>query len=157
MPGEAANDRIEWARSHMPVLAALKRELETSRPFAEVLIGVCLHVEPKTAVLCSVLQAGGAELAITGSPGTTVDDVADALRDDGVSVYGCRDDDGAAHARNLERVMSHRPKLLLDNGADLTAPPSSPPSRSSVAPRRRQRAPTACAKILRGRSCFRLS
>ena len=105
----------------MPVLAALKRELETSRPFADVLIGVCLHVEPKTAVLCSVLQAGGAELAITGSPGTTVDDVADALRDDGVSVYGCRDDDAAAHARNLEHVMSHRPKLLLDNGADLTA------------------------------------
>ncbi len=121
MPREAANDRIEWARSHMPVLAALKRELETSRPFADVLIGICLHVEPKTAVLCSVLQAGAAELAITGSPGTTVDDVADALRDDGVSVYGCRDDDGAAHARNLERVMSHRPKLLLDNGADLTA------------------------------------
>ena len=76
MSREAANDRIEWARSHMPMLAALKRELETSRPFADTLIGICLHVEPKTAVLCSVLQAGGAELAITGSPGTTVDDVA---------------------------------------------------------------------------------
>lgn len=105
----------------MPVLAALKLELETSRPFADTLIGICLHVEPKTAVLCSVLQAGGAELAITGSPGTTVDEVADALRSDGVSVYGCRADEAAVHARNLERVMSHRPKILLDNGADLVA------------------------------------
>jgi len=118
---EGANDRIEWARSHMPVLAALKRELETSRPFADTLIGICLHVEPKTAVLCSVLQAGGAELAITGSPGTTVDEVADTLRSDGVSVYGCRADEAGAHARNLERVMSHRPNMLLDNGADLVA------------------------------------
>lgn len=105
----------------MPVLAALKRELETTRPLDDTLIGICLHVEPKTAVLCSVLQAGGAELAMTGSPGTTVDEVADALRNVGVSVYGCRADDGAAHTRNIERVMSHRPKMLLDNGADLAA------------------------------------
>ncbi|GMR23211.1 MAG: hypothetical protein BMS9Abin37_1621 [Acidobacteriota bacterium] len=48
MSRKAANDRIEWARSHMPVLAAFKRELETSRPFADILIGICLHVEPKS-------------------------------------------------------------------------------------------------------------
>jgi len=121
MREETSNERIEWARAHMPVLAALRHELESRQPFADIRIGICLHVEPKTAVLCSVLRAGGAEIAITGSPGTTVDAVADALRGDGVSVYGRRDDDAAAHARNIESVMSHRPNLLLDNGADLAA------------------------------------
>jgi adenosylhomocysteinase len=50
-----------------------------------------------------------------------VDEVADALRNDGMAVYGRRADDRAAHVHNLERVMSHRPKMLLDNGADLAA------------------------------------
>ncbi len=105
----------------MPVLAALREKLEASRPFDGILIGICLHIEPKTAVLCSVLRAGGAELAITGSPGTTQDDVADTLASEGISVYGRAQDDAAAHAANIDKVMSHRPNMLLDNGADLAA------------------------------------
>ena len=105
----------------MPVLQGIQRELRGSTPFAGVRIGICLHVEPKTAVLCSALQSLGAEVSITGSPGTTKDDVADALREDGIRVYTKSDDDAAAHARNIESVLSHEPNVLLDNGADLAA------------------------------------
>jgi adenosylhomocysteinase len=121
MSFDAAREKIDWARRHMPVLAGLREELETSRPFDGLLIGICLHVEPKTAVLCSVLRAGGAEVAITGSPGTTKDGVADALREQGIAVYGREKDDAIAHHANIEKVMSHQPRLLLDNGADLAA------------------------------------
>lgn len=54
-----------------------------------------------------------------GKPGTTQDDVVAALRESGVSVYGCRADRVEAHAGNIRSVLSHRPHLLLDNGASL--------------------------------------
>jgi adenosylhomocysteinase len=71
--------------------------------------------------LCAVLQAGGASVVITGSPGTTKNDVAAALRQAGVVVYGQQEDDSARHQENIRRVLSHDPHLLLDNGADLMA------------------------------------
>jgi adenosylhomocysteinase len=105
----------------MPMLGALGGELERKRPFAGSTIGICLHVEPKTAVLCSVLRAGGADVVLTGSPGTTQDEVGRALAEDGIMVYGRRDDDATAHRKNIASVLEHRPRLLLDNGADLVA------------------------------------
>jgi adenosylhomocysteinase len=93
---------------------------------------MCLHVEPKTAVLCSVLQAGGADVVITGSPGTTKNDVVAALRHNGNIVYGQQDDDSARHQENIEQVLSHDPHLFLDNGADLVATHIAQSSRNRV-------------------------
>lgn len=118
---EDARGRIEWARTHMPILTGLGRELEESRPFRGLTLGICLHVEPKTAVLCSVLKAAGATLAVTGSPGTTQNAVAEVLAAEGNAVYARAEDDGEAHRRNIASVLAHRPRLLLDNGADLVA------------------------------------
>ena len=111
--------KIEWAEQHLALLRRLREQFASAKPFANLTIGMCIHIEPKTAVLCKVLQAGGAELALTGSPGTTQNDVVAALRGSGVSVYGQREDDHAAHIDNLRGVHSHRPHLLMDNGADL--------------------------------------
>ncbi len=116
-----AEEQIEWARTHMPVLSGLSSELSAKKVFAECRIGICLHVEPKTAVLCSVLRAAGAEVAITGSPGTTQDGVADALRAGGIAVYGRRADGTREHQHNIDSVVGHAPGVLLDNGADLAA------------------------------------
>src|SRR5438128_2206225 len=52
-------EKIAWARSNMPVLAALHEELERERPLEGRRIGMCLHVEMKTAALASVLRAVG--------------------------------------------------------------------------------------------------
>ena len=71
--------RVAWARAHMPVLGRLRAEFERDRPLAGRRIGMCLHVEAKTAVLVETLLAGGAEVAWTGSPATTDDGVAAAM------------------------------------------------------------------------------
>ena len=113
--------KIRWAELHQRLLQRLRKQFSETKPFAGMTIGVCLHVEPKTAVLCTVLQAGGANVVITGSPGTTKNDVAAALRQGGVIVYGQQEDDSVQHQENIRQVLSHDPHLLLDNGADLMA------------------------------------
>ncbi len=113
--------RIDWARSRMPILRDIERELERTKPFAGIEIGICLHIEPKTAVLSMALRSGGASVVLTGSPGTTQSDVADWLRAQDVVVYGSREDELAQHRVNVARVIEHRPGIVLDNGADLVA------------------------------------
>ncbi len=117
--GEA---RIAWARAHMPVLARLRVELAHERPLEGRRIGMCLHVESKTAVLVETLLAGGAEIAWTGSPATTDDGVAAAMgMRPGVRIYSAKADDMAVHREHVARVLRSDPDLLLDNGADLIA------------------------------------
>src|SRR5258708_16939512 len=118
---EQGHQKIRWAELHQRLLQRLRAQFSETKPFAGLTIGMCLHVEPKTAVLCSVLQAGGAKVVITGSPGTTKNDVAAALRHSGVIVYGQQEDDSTRHQENILQVLSHDPHLLLDNGADLGA------------------------------------
>jgi adenosylhomocysteinase len=113
--------KIRWAEMHQRLLQRLRKQFGETKPFAGLTIGMCLHVEPKTAVLCSVLQAGGANVVITGSPGTTKNDIVAALRHNGIIVYGQQDDDSTRHQENIEMVLSHDPHLFLDNGADLVA------------------------------------
>jgi adenosylhomocysteinase len=114
--------RVAWARAHMPVLARLRAEMERDRPLAGRRIGMCLHVEAKTAVLVETLLAGGAEIAWTGSPNTTDDGVAAAMTSrPGLRIYATKADDTAAHLEHIARVLASDPDMLLDNGADLIA------------------------------------
>lgn len=124
--------KIRWAEMHQRLLQRLRVQFSETRPFAGLTIGMCLHVEPKTAVLCSVLQAGGAKVVITGSPGTTKNDVAAALRHNGVIVFGQQEDDRNRHQENILKVLSHDPHLFLDNGADLVAAHLAQPDRGRV-------------------------
>lgn len=111
--------KIRWAERHMRLLGLLREQFAETKPFAGLTIGICLHIEPKTAVLCHVLKAGGANVVITGNRGTTQDDVAAALQTAGFAVFGSHDDDSGKHIENIRKVLQHRPHLLLDNGADL--------------------------------------
>lgn len=111
--------KIRWVERHMRLLSRLREEFAATKPFAGLTIGICLHIEPKTAVLCDVLKAGGAELVVTGNRGTTQDDVVAALREAGLVVFGQRNDDSVTHLENIRQVLQRRPHLLLDNGADL--------------------------------------
>lgn len=114
--------RIAWARTHMPVLGRLRAELERDRPLAGRRIGMCLHVEAKTAALVEVLLAGGAEVIWTGSPATTDDGVAAAMASrPNLRVHSLKADDTAAHLDHIATILDSDPDLLLDNGADLIA------------------------------------
>ncbi|MGZ8932053.1 MAG: adenosylhomocysteinase, partial [Halobacteriota archaeon] len=59
--------RIEWARRHMPVLERIKTEFAREKPLDGINITACLHVTVETANLIRTLQAGGANVALTGS------------------------------------------------------------------------------------------
>jgi adenosylhomocysteinase len=115
-------ERVRWTRENMPLLADLRASFAAGRPLEGRRLGMCLHVEPKTAVLVEVLLAGGCEVALTGSPATTDDGTAEFLRGlEGIAVWAERADDSVAHAAHIERILDWGPDLLLDNGADLIA------------------------------------
>jgi adenosylhomocysteinase len=67
------------------------------------------------------MQAGGASVAITGSnPLSTQDDVAAALANSGVNVYAWYGVTPSEHRENLLQVLSHKPHLIIDDGAELS-------------------------------------
>ena len=113
--------KIEWAREHMPVLAKIRSRFEREHPFKDLAIGMCMHLEMKTAVLGQTLQAGGARIAITGSnPLSTQDDVAAALAETGPNVYAWRGVTEPEHQANLSSVLAHKPDILIDDGGELS-------------------------------------
>lgn len=116
---EAGEKRIEWARRHMPVLERIKEEFQRERPLEGARVVACLHVTVETANLISVLVAGGAEVAVTGSnPLSTQDDVAAALAARGLHVYALRGESEQEYYDYIRRALEIEPNLTLDDGAD---------------------------------------
>ena len=113
--------KIEWARAHMPVLERIRTRFEKEKPFRGLSMGMCMHLEMKTAVLGQTMQAGGASVAITGSnPLSTQDDVSAALANSGVNVYAWHGVTPDEHRENLFHVLNHKPQLIIDDGAELS-------------------------------------
>ena len=100
---ESGLRKIEWVKRNCPLLRSLEEEFSVSKPFAGKRVALSIHLEAKTAYLCKVLSAGGAELYVTGSnPLSTQDDVAAALVKAGLNVYawhGATDEEYNAHLR----------------------------------------------------------
>jgi adenosylhomocysteinase len=120
---EQGHLKIDFAGGRMPVLRLIREDFERRRPLAGVRIAGCLHVTTETANLCRTLVAGGAEISLCASnPLSTKDDVAAAIaRDLGAQVYAIRGCDRETFYRQLTGALSHRPDVIVDDGADLTA------------------------------------
>ena len=116
----SGENKIEWVRRNCPILRSLEEEFRVTRPFAGRRIALSIHLEAKTAYLCLVLAAGGAEMFVTGSnPLSTQDDVAAALVKAGLNVfawYGVTEDEYYAHIRE---TLSHHANIIIDDGGDL--------------------------------------
>jgi len=118
---ESGNQKIEWARNHMPVLSTIRKQFEQEKPLKGHRIGMALHVEAKTAVLVETLATGGAKVAIAGcNPLSTQDDVALALDTrENVSCfaeYACSNDE---YYEAIDKVLDSEPDITIDDGADL--------------------------------------
>ncbi|MDD5987092.1 MAG: adenosylhomocysteinase [Eubacteriales bacterium] len=116
----SGHQKIKWVKQHMPLLSSFEEEFAKTRPFEGVKISLSIHMEAKTAYLCKVLAAGGAQLAATGSNSlSTQDDVAAALAEDGLHVYAVHGIDEEGYFAHIEQCLSHKPNIIIDDGGDL--------------------------------------
>ena len=112
--------KIEWAEAHMPVLMALRKRYQDSKPLKGMRISGCLHVTKETAVLVRTLVAAGAKVAWSGcNPLSTQDDVAAALFSDGIPIWAWHGLSTEEFYWCIEKTIEQKPTLTLDDGADL--------------------------------------
>ena len=118
---ESGEQKIEWVRRNCDLLRMLEEEFSQSKPFAGKKVTLSVHLEAKTAYLCKVLAAGGAEMYVNRIKilFSTQDDVAAALVKAGLEVhawYGATEEEYNAHIR---AVLSAGPNIIIDDGGDL--------------------------------------
>ncbi|GAK39686.1 adenosylhomocysteinase [Paenibacillus sp. TCA20] len=112
--------KIDWVEAHMPVLNRVRKEFEADLPFKGLKVTICLHLEAKTAYLAKVIQAGGAEVTITGSnPLSTQDDVCAALVEDGITVFAKYNPDPVEYKNLILKSLETKPDFIIDDGGDL--------------------------------------
>lgn len=117
---ERGRNRIEWARAHMDVLAAIRKDLVKSKALRGVRVGMALHVEAKTGVLALTLREAGAEVRLAScNPLSTDDSVVEALRDQGLETHAKKWESETEYDESLHKVLDLRPQVVIDDGADL--------------------------------------
>ena len=115
-------DKIEWVRRNMALLNGIEEQFREEQPFRGLRIALSVHLEAKTAYLCAVLKAGGAEMFVTGSnPLSTQDDVAAALVHEGISVFAEHGATEEAYSACLHDVLISEPHIIIDDGGDLVS------------------------------------
>ncbi len=113
--------RVEWAFQHMQVLKILREHYGRNKIFKGLRIGCCLHVTTETANLVINMRDAGAQVFLCASnPLSTQDDVAAYLvRNEKISVFAKHGDDKESYYKNIKKVMSKEPHLVVDDGGDL--------------------------------------
>jgi len=118
---EQGRNKIDWAKSRMPLLNLLRKRFLQDRPFAGQRISMSIHLEAKTACLAVLLRDGGAQVHVTGSnPLSTQDEIAGALaEEENVSVFARHGVSSNEYTEHLVQTLAHRPHMILDDGGDL--------------------------------------
>ena len=117
---ESGAKKIEWVKRNCDLLRMLEEEFTNTKPFAGKKVALSVHLEAKTAYLCKVLAAGGAEMYVTGSnPLSTQDDIAAALVVDGLNVFAWYDATEEEYFNHIRRVLEVGPDVIIDDGGDL--------------------------------------
>ncbi|MCK5828502.1 adenosylhomocysteinase, partial [Candidatus Bipolaricaulota bacterium] len=118
---ERGRNKIDWAKSRMPLLNLLRERFLQDRPFAGQRISMSIHLEAKTACLAVLLRDGGAQVHVTGSnPLSTQDEIAGALaEEENVSVFARHGVSSDEYTEHLVQTLAHKPHIILDDGGDL--------------------------------------
>ena len=117
---ESGAKKIEWVKRNCDLLRMLEEEFKKTKPFAGKKVALSVHLEAKTAYLCKVLAAGGAEMYVTGSnPLSTQDDIAAALVADGLNVFAWYNATTEEYFNHIRRVLEVGPNVIIDDGGDL--------------------------------------
>lgn len=117
---ESGERKIEWVKRNCDLLRTLEKEFSETKPFAGKKVTLSVHLEAKTAYLCLVLAAGGAQMYVTGSnPLSTQDDVAAALVKAGLEVHAWYDATDEEYNNHIRAVLEVGPNIIIDDGGDL--------------------------------------
>ncbi|NLG07544.1 adenosylhomocysteinase [Candidatus Peribacteria bacterium] len=117
---EQGRMNLEIAERRMGALLKVRERFASERPFADITIGMALHVTKETGVLVRTLQAGGARVAITGcNPLSTQDDIAAALAEEDVLVWAYKGETKEDYYKFLSAVIETEPQITIDDGCDL--------------------------------------
>lgn len=117
---ESGERKIEWVKRNCDLLRTLEKEFSETKPFAGKKVALSVHLEAKTAYLCKVLAAGGAEMYVTGSnPLSTQDDVAAALVKAGLNVFAWYNATEEEYNAHIRKVLEVGPNIIIDDGGDL--------------------------------------
>ncbi|MCR5508435.1 MAG: adenosylhomocysteinase [Lachnospiraceae bacterium] len=117
---ESGERKIEWVKRNCDLLRTLEGEFAVTKPFKGKKIALSVHLEAKTAYLCLVLKAGGADMYVTGSnPLSTQDDVAAALVKAGLEVHAWYDSTPEEYNAHIRAVLEAGPNIIIDDGGDL--------------------------------------
>ena len=116
---EAGIRKIEWVKEFMPVLRQIEERFAKEKPFAGLRVSVCIHLEAKTAYLCQVMAAGGADVAVTGSNTlSTKDDICAGLASQGYKVYAWHGATDEEYWEHLKKTLEFKPHIIIDDGGD---------------------------------------
>ncbi len=116
----SGHQKLDWVKSHMPVLQSIENRFVKEQPFKGLKVAVCIHLEAKTARLCEVLQSGGADVYLAGSnPLSTQDDVAAAIAERGITVFAKHACTEEEYMTYIEQLIEAKPHLILDDGGDV--------------------------------------
>lgn len=117
---ESGERKIEWVKRNCDLLRMLEEEFSKTKPFAGKKVALSVHLEAKTAYLCKVLKAGGAQMYVTGSnPLSTQDDVAAALVKAGLNVFAWYNATPEEYEAHIRKVLEVGPNIIIDDGGDL--------------------------------------
>jgi len=113
--------RLDWARSHMPVLMSIRERMVRERSLEGIKVGMALHVEAKTGILALTLADAGAKVRLAScNPLSTDDSVAQALeREFGLEVFARKWESEREYYEYLNHVVDLFPDYVIDDGADL--------------------------------------
>ncbi len=120
---EQGKNNIEWALKDMPVLKKIRERFVLEKPFVGLKLSACLHITKETAALCTVMQAGGADVVLIASnPLSTQDDVAAALvKYWNIPVLGYAGESKDVYHSHIMDAIGHNPDIIIDDGCDLVA------------------------------------
>ncbi len=116
---EQGKTSYEWAKNHMKILTNAINRLKRSQPLRDIRLGICLHITKETSVLIMGAKALGAEVSACGAnPLSTQDDIAAFLYENGINIYAWAGQTPEEYDWCIERMLSHKPQILTDDGSD---------------------------------------
>ncbi|WP_010496558.1 adenosylhomocysteinase [Paenibacillus elgii] len=117
---QAGRLKISRESSQMPVLGRIRERFALGQPLKGLKIVLALPLEAATACLGKTLQAGGAELVITGgSPHSNDDEISAALAADGITMIAQTDSEPESAKARLISAIETGPHLLVDDSGKL--------------------------------------